>query len=366
MSFALCQTMAALWAGSEAMLGDSAAMMVDALTYLFNLLAERQKHYYVQIQHQEDMVCPSKYPLRAKLLRRLKYKQYTLQLELIPPLVSVTTLLIVTGFVLHTAIRVIILDSTRDPSLQADPNVHIMMMFSFCNLCLDGFNVFCFAKAKHALGYKTTEDDENDHDGPEVYGTNDSLEATAEAEAINVLDETKNRNHHTYDVEKQQQHQQEQQKQLRHSSPSSTSSSPSSSQRRVNNKTRRHPPTISVKRPLIQHDVLQHQHDHERNGTMIENPTTGVVMEPFEIEELSPVTHADLEDDHHANLNMCSAYTVRSRSLLLHSSLNWRISRKLTRDWFLDLLPFKKQKLGLACLCRYVTKYCCDRCGNHC
>ena len=44
LGFTLVQTGFAISAKSSAMLVDSEAMFVDALTYLFNLLAERLKH----------------------------------------------------------------------------------------------------------------------------------------------------------------------------------------------------------------------------------------------------------------------------------------------------------------------------------
>lgn len=158
MTFSVCQTIAAVIAGSEAMMGDSAAMLVDALTYLFNLIAERKKKTYILVQQQEQRRCTSDHPEHAQKLRVLKYKRYLLQLELISPFLSVSTLLVVIGFVLHKAIKVLVLDATRDTSEQANPNTHIMMLFSVLNLLLDGLNIFCFAKAKHALGYNTEEE----------------------------------------------------------------------------------------------------------------------------------------------------------------------------------------------------------------
>lgn len=145
MTFSVAQTIAAIIAGSEALLGDSAAMMVDAFTYLLNWYAERQKRAYAQfLQNDRD---------NDRVV--LEFRKYHLQLELLPPLVSVSTLLLVIGLVLRKAIRVLILDATRDVSLQADPNVNLMLLFSILNLFLDILNVFCFAKAKHALGYDT-------------------------------------------------------------------------------------------------------------------------------------------------------------------------------------------------------------------
>lgn len=146
--FAVAQTIAAFIAGSEAMMGDSAAMMVDALTYLFNWFAERQKGLYASKFNQR----------RHSTIYSLEYQKYTYQLELVPPLLSVSTLLIVTGFVLNKSIRILVLDSKRDVSEQGDPNVKLMIIFSVLNLLLDVVNVGCFALAKHALGYKTTTD----------------------------------------------------------------------------------------------------------------------------------------------------------------------------------------------------------------
>jgi hypothetical protein len=80
-----------------------------------------------------------------------------LQLELVPPLISATVLMIVTAVVLHEAIRVLILDAHRQRSEQGDPNLNLMLGFSIVNLLLDGLNVFCFAKAKHLFGYETVE-----------------------------------------------------------------------------------------------------------------------------------------------------------------------------------------------------------------
>jgi hypothetical protein len=166
-SFAIVQLGAAMYAGSAAMLGDSVAMMVDALTYLFNLVAERQKEIYAsKLQQQYKFSFPMTSFTRNKMV--LQYRKYTSQLELIPPLLSVSTLLLVTVLVLKESIHTLILDRQRDASLQSDPNVDLMVIFSFFNLLLDVVNVGCFASANHALGYKTDT------------GTNDAI-ATTEA-----------------------------------------------------------------------------------------------------------------------------------------------------------------------------------------
>jgi Co/Zn/Cd efflux system component len=160
MTFAIAQTIAAFVAGSEALMGDSAAMTVDALTYLFNWYAERQKQAYKEEKLKGNTTTTGK--------AVLEYRKYAYQLELIPPLLSVSTLLVVTGFVLKKAIQVLILDAKRDVSEQADPNVELMMLFSCLNLLLDFLNVICFAKAKHALGFETNPDEDQDDDRRQV------------------------------------------------------------------------------------------------------------------------------------------------------------------------------------------------------
>ena len=154
-TFTMFQTGAAFMAGSEAMMGDSGAMFVDAITYLFNFVAERRKsrfeEYYQEPQHLsgDDAI------RRAKLKQRTKRK-LILRMELIPPVVSVVTLLCVTAFVLHSSLRMILLDVHRDRSEQGDPNLGLMLIFSCINLVLDLVNVFCFARAKRLCGYNTT------------------------------------------------------------------------------------------------------------------------------------------------------------------------------------------------------------------
>jgi len=179
----MVQLIASIVAGSESMLGDSIAMMVDALTYLFNLCAEQQKDFYaIKLQQQQQLETSSSHihevPTSQNKIMVLKYHKYTHQLELIPPLLSVTILLVVTVVVLKESIYTLILDSIRDVSLQADPNVNLMAIFSFLNLLLDVINIVYFASSKHAMDYKkcdtnifsdgrksvSIEDNENDDD----------------------------------------------------------------------------------------------------------------------------------------------------------------------------------------------------------
>ncbi|KAG7341994.1 cation efflux protein [Nitzschia inconspicua] len=167
--FAIAQIIAAVIAGSEALLGDSFAMMVDAFTYLFNWYAERQKVLYAQkLQLHDPLLIDDENgdddDLVATTIQELEYKKYTYQLELVPPLISVSTLIVVTIIVLKQSIKVLILDTQRDRSEQSDPNVQLMMLFSFLNLLLDVVNVGCFASAKHALGYNTKTNDDDSHE----------------------------------------------------------------------------------------------------------------------------------------------------------------------------------------------------------
>jgi Co/Zn/Cd efflux system component len=122
------------------MLADSEAMFVDALTYLFNLLAERLK--YRPYSKQERQLAPHVRQHRRKLRR--------LYLELIPPLISVSTLVCVTIITLRDSMRTLLSNEDISPSDQ--PSVGIMLVFSAANLLLDFVNVTCFARADQAIG----------------------------------------------------------------------------------------------------------------------------------------------------------------------------------------------------------------------
>jgi Co/Zn/Cd efflux system component len=151
LSFALVQLSFAVVAGSQAMTGDAAAMIVDALTYLFNWVAERRKN------HLDSLVAGRSNPARTR--RKLE-----LQMEIIPPFVSVVTLVIVIVLVLRKSIHILLLDRHRSRSQQGNPNVGLMMIFSVLNLFLDALNVYCFAQASHLTGYSVSNSDEDDEE----------------------------------------------------------------------------------------------------------------------------------------------------------------------------------------------------------
>mmetsp|Transcript_28843 Transcript_28843/g.61747 ORF Transcript_28843/g.61747 Transcript_28843/m.61747 type:complete len:418 (-) Transcript_28843:84-1337(-) len=170
MSFATIQFSVAFFAKSEAMIGDSAAMVVDALTYGLNLFAERRKNdpdddieecENSEVDHKIQQKSPNRTRSMNEGFERIKTnsekeldkKRRNLKLEIVPPVISVSILIVVIGVVLQNAIRVLILDSHRNKKEQSLPNLAIMMTFSILNLLLDIVNVTCFARAKHLMGY---------------------------------------------------------------------------------------------------------------------------------------------------------------------------------------------------------------------
>ena len=128
-------------------------MMVDSLTYLFNWMAERRKHTFDQYYQEPP---GQRTEERSRYLQQRTKRKVILQLEILPPLISVATLLVVTGVVLREALKVIWLDLSRSVGEQSDPNIHLMMTFALVNLGLDLVNVCCFAQARHLFGYETS------------------------------------------------------------------------------------------------------------------------------------------------------------------------------------------------------------------
>jgi len=112
-------------------LGDSAAMFVDATTYAFNLCAERKK--------------------------KQSCKRRRLQLELSTPLVSLTTLLAVTFFVSKNAIGTLFYPNenyyySHGDNKHQQPDIHLMMIFSVLNVVVDIVNITCFIRVRYGFG----------------------------------------------------------------------------------------------------------------------------------------------------------------------------------------------------------------------
>lgn len=150
LGFTLVQLVFAFAARSQAMMADCAAMAVDAITYLFNFFAERTKHR--AITEEEKLLDPEVLQSRRKLMR--------LYLELVPPLISVTTLLVVTIFSLKQAVEVLV----ENEPLDNPPDVILMLVFSGLNLLLDAVNVRCFASAEdHFVGIPSAFYQDGDH-----------------------------------------------------------------------------------------------------------------------------------------------------------------------------------------------------------
>jgi hypothetical protein len=138
--FMIIQAIFALIANSEAMLADSEAMSVDAFTYLFNLWAERIKK---KPQSGPDSGV-------SVVLQDYRQELRRLYLELIPPAISVATLIMVTVFTLKDALQTMY-GSESGPE-DEDVDISIMLFFSGLNLLLDVVNVTCFARAGSAFG----------------------------------------------------------------------------------------------------------------------------------------------------------------------------------------------------------------------
>jgi len=194
LSFTVAQAVASYFARSEAMLGDSIAMGVDAFTYGFNLIAERMKNradVLIQSQMELEMHTLQEKKQQTSGMMEDEYdheydhehedafelnntskqddldierkterakRKLKLTLELIPPFISVITLVACTAFILHESVAMLVLDSQRDANLQDSPNVSIMFVFSSLNLIVDAVNIVFFSKADHAFGYDTFEE----------------------------------------------------------------------------------------------------------------------------------------------------------------------------------------------------------------
>lgn len=85
LSFALLQMCFAFIADSDAMKGDSAAMIVDSLTYLFNFVAERRKRNFPwDIPTSDSSNGPSPVSLQPSRKQRRDFRKMELQMEVFP------------------------------------------------------------------------------------------------------------------------------------------------------------------------------------------------------------------------------------------------------------------------------------------
>ena len=149
---------AVLIAKSQAMVGDSSAMVIDSLTYLFNSYAERIKNKSLK-ESVDDNLSDAE-----KELRRLERTRQRLLLEILPPLCSVMTLILLTIFIILDAFNTLTepdyYEVGDDGSERNDePDIGVMFFFSALNLGLDIMNVTCFARAKHAFGFAVIDKD---------------------------------------------------------------------------------------------------------------------------------------------------------------------------------------------------------------
>jgi len=146
---------AVLIAKSQAMVGDSSAMVIDSLTYLFNSYAEKIKNKSLKESVDENL------STAEKKLRRLERTRQRLWLEIIPPLCSVMTLIVLTIYIIIDAFNTLSkLDyEAGENDSSEEPDIGVMFFFSALNLALDIMNVTCFARAKHAFGFAVIDKD---------------------------------------------------------------------------------------------------------------------------------------------------------------------------------------------------------------
>ena len=162
--FALGQMFVAIFvARSQAMVGDSSAMVVDSLTYLFNSYAEKIKNKSLQENDNDETLSDVE-----KEIRRLNRTRQRLWLEILPPLCSVMTLIGLTIYITVDAWDTLTSseynedsedDGTSTSTMGDEPDIGVMFFFSGLNLLLDILNVTCFARAKHAFGFAVIDQD---------------------------------------------------------------------------------------------------------------------------------------------------------------------------------------------------------------
>jgi len=151
MSFTIIQTFAAYIAESDAMMGDSAAMCVDALSYAMNLIAERQKRNVddpISNQSIKSETCTEKNESVPTWEHNQFYpdnrgRRRKCVLELVPPILSIIVLLLVTVIMTRKAVNNLLADQSLP---RTSPNTLIMAIFSSLNLLLDILNLLYFMR----------------------------------------------------------------------------------------------------------------------------------------------------------------------------------------------------------------------------
>ena len=180
-------------AKSQAMIGDSAAMVIDSLTYLFNSYAERIKNKSMEEADDETL------SESDKNQRRLGRTRQRLWLEILPPMCSVMTLIILTMYIIMDAFATLAETATLGEGGVAEddkPNIGVMFFFSALNLALDILNVTCFARAKHAFGFAVIDEDRHrymlEYDGSLHNTYADSMRVRSEVDLSGMCDDDDN------------------------------------------------------------------------------------------------------------------------------------------------------------------------------
>jgi hypothetical protein len=125
----------------------STAMTVDAMTYLFNYGAERMKHRIELNSDDDEWGDDDNNNPQTQGPDENKRELQRLLLELIPPSISASTLMVVTILTMAQSIQ----DISTNTSKENPPDIAIMLIFSALNLVLDGFNVLEFSKVDHVI-----------------------------------------------------------------------------------------------------------------------------------------------------------------------------------------------------------------------
>lgn len=177
-------------AKSQAMVGDSSAMVIDSLTYLFNSYAERIKNK--SLQESDDASLSES----EKDVRRLARTRQRLWLEILPPFCSVLTLIVLTIYIMMDAFSTLADPVNAEGTKTADddePDIGVMFFFSALNLGLDILNVTCFARARHAFGFAVIDKDRHRYmlayDGSLHNEYADSMRVRSEVDLSGMVDD---------------------------------------------------------------------------------------------------------------------------------------------------------------------------------